>query len=76
MENLQNVRTLGDICAACKVSREAVRQWRELGMPAVKISARLFVYDGPAVLQWLEERLPERAAQLRAAEAAREAAVR
>lgn len=71
MKTLEKARTLGDICAACSVSREAVRQWRELGMPAVRISARLFVYDIDAIIPWLEERLPERAQQIRAAEGLR-----
>ena len=50
---------------------EAVRCWRELGLPSISLNSQQCVYDAAEVMAWLERKLPRRAEQLRAWEAAR-----
>ena len=71
MENLSNLRTTRQLCEACGVTREAVRCWRELGLPSISLNSQQCVYDAAEVMAWLERKLPRRAEQLRAWEAAR-----
>ncbi len=66
---MEDVITTSQICARCAVTREALRQWRDLGMPYRAISPKVYIYSRRAVLRWLEERLPQRAELWRAHEA-------
>lgn len=67
---MENVLSTRDICAACQVTREAVRQWRDLGLPCKAVSAKVYIYSRADALAWLDEHLPQRGALLRAAEVA------
>jgi hypothetical protein len=71
MENLSNLRTTRQLCEACGVTRAAVAIWREMGMPSISLHSQQCVYDAAEVMAWLERKLPRRAEQLRAWEAAR-----
>ena len=67
---MENVITTRELCAACQVTREAVRQWRDLGMPCKAVSTKVFIYSRAETLAWLDEHLPKRGELLRASEAA------
>ena len=65
---MEDILSSSEICARCEITREALRQWRDLGMPYRAVSPKVYIYRASEALAWLDDRLPERAALWRAHE--------